>query len=294
MSITYQQALSTLTTMFATADIEVIKMVLEQNRGHMEKTIEQLLEMTGAESAAPTTPTTPTSPRTDLPDDFLSFGAAPPGSGSVSPRSRSAQEASDEALARMLQNMDASMALRDPAYAHHIPPGAPRPVPAFPMAFPFGVPPASQRPIVQPSRPAAQSVGVGATAGAVAAGAVVGGAAVARTGSTAMPDVNAIPTETIQQKLATMGDAAKRKFTEIAAIFNTGTSVSGSGTTHARYSSLQGMDEDDEQEVVSFDRTTVHRRPETTSLFDEEPAHMNAGMQQRPALSSGGGGKKDD
>src|SRR5690348_798325 len=47
MSVTYEDAMATLVSMFGTVDREVIAMILQSNNGHMEKTVENLLAMTG-------------------------------------------------------------------------------------------------------------------------------------------------------------------------------------------------------------------------------------------------------
>ena len=45
MSVTYEAAMITLQKMFPTAEPAVITMVLESNQGHMERTVEQILQM---------------------------------------------------------------------------------------------------------------------------------------------------------------------------------------------------------------------------------------------------------
>ena len=48
MSIPYEKAVQTIASVVGEkVDYEVIKMVLEANQGHMERTIEQLLQMMG-------------------------------------------------------------------------------------------------------------------------------------------------------------------------------------------------------------------------------------------------------
>lgn len=46
MSVTYESAMSTLTSMFGSVDREVVAMLLQANGGHMEKTVENLLALT--------------------------------------------------------------------------------------------------------------------------------------------------------------------------------------------------------------------------------------------------------
>lgn len=53
MSVTYESAMSTLTTMFGSIDPEVIGMILQANNGHMERTVEHLLAMDGEKDQAP-------------------------------------------------------------------------------------------------------------------------------------------------------------------------------------------------------------------------------------------------
>lgn len=55
MSVSYEQAMQTLVSMFGTVDREVIAMLLQNNKGHMENTIENLLAMTAgpADQAPP-------------------------------------------------------------------------------------------------------------------------------------------------------------------------------------------------------------------------------------------------
>eukprot|EP01132_Coremiostelium_polycephalum_P001500 gene1500-1892_t len=77
MSVPFEQALESLRTMFTDFDGEVIETVLRQNKGHMEKTIDMLLEMNGQQPINGT--------NTD--SDF-----------------NIAQTHQDEILARMLQN----------------------------------------------------------------------------------------------------------------------------------------------------------------------------------------------
>jgi len=52
MSVSYENAIATLHAMFAEVDTDVIKMVLDNNGGHMERTVENLLAMTGGAPAA--------------------------------------------------------------------------------------------------------------------------------------------------------------------------------------------------------------------------------------------------
>ncbi|EGG23570.1 hypothetical protein DFA_05703 [Cavenderia fasciculata] len=76
MSVPYEEALNSLQSMFSSFDRELIGAVLQQNKGHMEKTIDALLEMSGE---------TPINQNTDS-DASL------------------AQLQQDEMMARMLQN----------------------------------------------------------------------------------------------------------------------------------------------------------------------------------------------
>ena len=50
--VTYEEAMATLQSMFGGVDREVIAMVLQSNSGHVEKTVENLLAMTGGGAAA--------------------------------------------------------------------------------------------------------------------------------------------------------------------------------------------------------------------------------------------------
>lgn len=45
MSITFDEAMVMLTSMFPEVDTEVVTLLLKQNRGHLEKTIDNLLVM---------------------------------------------------------------------------------------------------------------------------------------------------------------------------------------------------------------------------------------------------------
>lgn len=51
MSVTYKEAMEQLSTMFPTIERSVINMILQQTRGHMERTIETLLELAQATEA---------------------------------------------------------------------------------------------------------------------------------------------------------------------------------------------------------------------------------------------------
>lgn len=51
--VAYEQALEVLQAMFANIDVEVIQSVLHSHRGHMERTVESLLLISGDASAAP-------------------------------------------------------------------------------------------------------------------------------------------------------------------------------------------------------------------------------------------------
>ncbi|EFA78945.1 hypothetical protein PPL_08413 [Heterostelium album PN500] len=76
MSVPYEEALNSLQAMFSSFDRELIGAVLQQNKGHMEKTIDALLEMSGE---------VPINENTDSDHNI-------------------AQMHQDEMLARMLQN----------------------------------------------------------------------------------------------------------------------------------------------------------------------------------------------
>ncbi|GAM16857.1 hypothetical protein SAMD00019534_000320 [Acytostelium subglobosum LB1] len=78
MSVPYQEALTSLQGMFSTFDRDIIAEILQLNKGHMEKTIDMLLEMSGE---------TPINQQNTTDSDF-----------------RMAQMEQDEMLARMMQN----------------------------------------------------------------------------------------------------------------------------------------------------------------------------------------------
>lgn len=103
--ITLREAMGTLSTMFPTFDEETIKGVLYQTNGHMERTIEILLSLTGEESPSEqstteppltsTTTTTQQNPTTTnthssnrsrhtLDDDFLRYSNLDPATGASS------------------------------------------------------------------------------------------------------------------------------------------------------------------------------------------------------------------
>ena len=50
--LSFQNALSTLQSMFEEVDLEVIRMLLEANHGHMERTVENLLSIAGGQTEA--------------------------------------------------------------------------------------------------------------------------------------------------------------------------------------------------------------------------------------------------
>ena len=120
--VTYEDAMATLQSMFGGVDREVIGMVLQSNNGHVEKTVENLLAMTGGAAAADvqqqssfqsslTVPSSSSSSssyggaQSVLPDDFLRppsyFIAQLSGPGRKGSMS---QLESDAILAQMLQD----------------------------------------------------------------------------------------------------------------------------------------------------------------------------------------------
>jgi len=89
MTVPYEEAVATLTAMFEAMDKEVIVMILRENQGHLERTIDILLSMS----------TDATGPTTDEPSSVPAVeNSAPPSEGNIS------QMEQDEMLARALQN----------------------------------------------------------------------------------------------------------------------------------------------------------------------------------------------
>lgn len=87
MTVPYDEAITTLTTMFDSMDREVIVLVLREHKGHLERTIDALLAMSSESS--PVEPSVPAVPVES---------SAPASEGNIS------QMEQDEMLARALQN----------------------------------------------------------------------------------------------------------------------------------------------------------------------------------------------
>jgi hypothetical protein len=101
MSIPYEEAVNTLQSMFGGMDRDVICAVLHANRGHMERTIDQLLAMSGDGISNGNTNES----------NNVNVASPPPPSPNPSPVTRPpahsqnlSQIQQDELLARMLQN----------------------------------------------------------------------------------------------------------------------------------------------------------------------------------------------
>eukprot|EP01083_Nonionella_stella_P065075 170226_1 len=70
-TLAYSDALGTLNAMFADIDDEVISMVLDSNGGHMERTVECLLQMSGAPPDLDEVAPSPVDPESDLPVEIV-------------------------------------------------------------------------------------------------------------------------------------------------------------------------------------------------------------------------------
>jgi hypothetical protein len=119
-SLSYEEGMGALKSMFPTWDVQVLSEILEANSGHLENTIDMVLSMDSSNSSSTTTTTTTSPPlapsssntrsnvqqggnRNDstgvkLPDDFLRLPDC-----NIS-YELSAQEQQDAILAEMLQN----------------------------------------------------------------------------------------------------------------------------------------------------------------------------------------------
>lgn len=253
MSITYEEALATLQSMFAEPwTRELLDEVLRHEKGHMENTVDLILRhgdqepqvlvqqlaagIDPAQNAASidealarqlsqsnvvrssTRPQGKGTPTT-LPDDFLRIpGYTPPAQSSLS---------DDEALARMLQDELFTEELRrNPDFAHlargrsnaRAPPAAAGPNPAAVAASKLGE--------------------------------------MARN-LTANVNRNLAPSDdptspNLMNKLSEMGDSAKRRLQELAAQFNATGTTTNATTTEAHRSEFRGLLDDDDNDNMEL------------------------------------------
>jgi hypothetical protein len=123
MSISYEEAISTLKVMFPDWDEETLSTVLVSNQYHVERTIENILSMSGEAVASPAPPTSQTPQRAHT----SSFGAAsapaaPASSTQRRPVAAAAAPAPSE-NAKQYRGIDCTLPedfLRPPGFQHRI------------------------------------------------------------------------------------------------------------------------------------------------------------------------------
>mmetsp|Transcript_15851 Transcript_15851/g.37493 ORF Transcript_15851/g.37493 Transcript_15851/m.37493 type:complete len:275 (-) Transcript_15851:329-1153(-) len=266
------EAVDTLHSMFTGLDREIIAEILKTQGGHMERTVEVLLQLAGDESEsipqdfeqqAPAP-----APASDsggfLPADFLQPERYHGDAGESQPSGDSQRQMEqDEALARALQNQMFLQELRsDPAMAQELHRGRPAGDIRQQRTPSGGMPPIQQ-------------------------------------------DDSVFSAEAVMGSMKTMGEAAKRKMTLMARAFNTkvkGANAPPAAST-AQYRSLPlGDDDGDDAEVVAFENEDgqVARRGGRALDEDEGGYSLEDRRRTRPSqqrvVPVGGGGpsKKDD
>lgn len=116
MAVPLQEAVGQLQTMFPALDAQTIEEVLRQQNGHMEQTVELLLNF-ASEATAEDVARSAEAPRLADAAGMQVQGSAPP----PTDWTNASQMEQDEALARALQNRDFQEQLRqDPAHRQYV------------------------------------------------------------------------------------------------------------------------------------------------------------------------------
>jgi len=287
MTVSFADALATLQAMFGDVDKEVISVILENNGGHMEKTVDDLLAMTG-QGDNTTNPTSgngfnnPNPPRNsgnrtgagnDLPDDFL---ALPNGNGNGNGNRFSNDHAgmmgrpeeidqikSDAEFAKMLQDQ----MFMDQLQSH---------------------PEWRQQQQQQQYQPRQQQQQLQHQQQSRAG-----------TTTTTTTTAAASTNDTMEQfkaKWNSLSETAKLKFSSLFASSNNNpSSNSAAAGNNAKYTSLPGDDEDeDDSDVLNFSNADMNRRNNNNNNINDAGETELQDTRTFKSASAGTGGKKSD